>query len=233
MNKITLYLASIFSIIAGGLHATIVAFEHVATLPLETVFFLVGGIAQIVFAVLFLRSKRVKHAGVLFVVNGALASVWGLTRMFRAPFMDTPEGVGALGLSVFLLELGTMASIAIWKWSKKHSIKDIYGYSYAGVIVGAVIVSLLAGSFVYAGGRLGEVVMPDRELNHNHAHGGHSEKDNNGHHTSPSEDKEQEEDNKEQEETSNTKQKEENKEKDNMETSEDSGHGHSDEHIHN
>ncbi|PSO45793.1 MAG: hypothetical protein BRC22_00465, partial [Parcubacteria group bacterium QH_9_35_7] len=174
MNKITLIIASVLSIIAGLLHATIVAFQHIATPPLETIFFLTGGIVQFGLGVLVLSSKKVKHAGALFVVNGALSSVWVLTRAFRAPFMDSPEGIGTLGLSVFLLQLGSMLSIGIWKWLQRYSIKEKHGYSYAAVIVGVVVLSLLSGSFVYASGGLGEVVMPNRNLEHNHAHGGHS-----------------------------------------------------------
>lgn len=174
MNKITLFLAFLFSIVAGILHTTIVAFEHVATPPLETIFFVFGGIAQVGIAVWFLVKKSFKVSIALFIANGALASVWVLTRLFRAPFMDTPEGVGTLGLSILLLELGSMISTAIWKWLQKHNIREAYGYSYAVVVLGAVVLSLTFGSFVFASGRLGEVVMPDREINHNHSHGGHS-----------------------------------------------------------
>jgi hypothetical protein len=124
MNKITLVIASVLSIIAGLLHTTIVAFQHIATPPLETIFFLTGGIVQFGLGVLVLSSKKFKHAGALFVVNGVLSSFWVLTRVFRAPFMDSPEGIVTLGLSIFLLQLGSMLFLCSSYAHGSHSSPD-------------------------------------------------------------------------------------------------------------
>lgn len=86
-QKTSVFIATATSIIAGVLHGTVVAFEHVAILPLETIFFIAGGVAQIVFAVLFYRSRSMKYAIATFSVNGGLAALWVIVRVFRAPFL--------------------------------------------------------------------------------------------------------------------------------------------------
>ena len=105
----------------------------------------------------------------MFVVNGGIASVWVLTRLFRAPFMDTPEGVGLLGLSVFLLEVCAILVLAIWKWEQRKRIRDVHGYSFGHVMTAVLIGAMLSGMGVYGGGMLGERIMPDRTLTHGHA----------------------------------------------------------------
>ncbi|MFB6182217.1 MAG: hypothetical protein ABEJ24_04970 [Candidatus Magasanikbacteria bacterium] len=230
MSKTTLILASLLSIVAGLLHASLVAFHNIASPPLETIFFFVSGIAQIAVSVWFVRSEEFKPAVVLFVINGALASMWALTRLFRAPFMDSPKGLSTLGVSVILLGVGSMVCTALWKWSKKHSIKKAFGYSYAAVIVGAVVLSLTLGSFAYASGRLGEVVMPNRELNHNHAHGGHT--DNNDHSSGQNEKHQDDNANTKTDNTNETKEDKERTQNKEKSDSQDDSHGHSDEHAH-
>lgn len=175
MNKVTLYITSIFSIIAGLLHSTLVFLRNMgATPPLEAIFFFVGGVVQIGLAIFLLKSRSLKSAMALFVVNGLLAMLWITTRVFRAPFMDSPKGVGILGLFIFIFELIAMVSVGLWKWSKRHDLKELYGYSYIGVVTSVLMLSLVFSSVVYAGGRIGEKIMPNRELKHEHQFGGHA-----------------------------------------------------------
>jgi hypothetical protein len=171
-QKTSIFIAAAASIIAGVLHSTVVAFEHVAAIPLETAFFIAGGVAQIVFAVLFYRSRSMKYAIATFSVNGGLAALWVLVRIFRAPFMSSPEGVGTMGLLVTGLQLLSMAAIGAWKWLQKHKIKKVHGYSYSFIIIGAVMLSLALGTSAYGAGRIGEIIMPERKIEHNHGHGG-------------------------------------------------------------
>lgn len=172
MNKVSktcIYIATVLSLIAGMLHTTIVAFEHVAPLPLETLFFLVGGLAQIILSVSVLQTHRLKYVLPLFVVNGGIAFLWLLTRIFRAPFMETPEEVGTLGLLVFLFEVIALVLLSIWKWSQRHRIREVHGHAVIHIMTAAFVLSLVSGTSVYGSGMLGEVIMPDRTLVHSHA----------------------------------------------------------------
>lgn len=168
-KNIYIYIATVLSLIAGMLHATIVAFEHVAPLPLETLFFLGGGLAQIVLSVLVLQTQRLKYVLPLFVVNGSIAFLWLLTRIFRAPFMDNPEEVGTLGLLVFIFEIVALLLLSVWKWSHRHRIREVHGYVIIHIVMAVFVLSLLSGGSVYGGGMLGEIVMPERTLTHGHA----------------------------------------------------------------
>jgi len=169
-QTIYIYVTGVGSVIAGFLHATVVAFAHVAPLPLETVFFVLFGVVQLFLGVLVTRRARLKYMGSLFVLNGALAIVWLLSRVLRAPFMDTPESVRTLGLFVFGLEVVAMMGAAAWKWSEKGRIHQVHGYSFAHVLSLLLLVAVLSGSGMFGTGRLGEVFLPDRALTHSHGH---------------------------------------------------------------
>jgi len=167
-QKLFVSIAAVLSLIAGILHATLIAFEHVAPLPLETLFFFGGGIVQIFLSILYIKTHRLKYALPLFVVNGSIAFLWVVTRLFRAPFMDTPEEVGALGLLVFVFELTAIILLAIWKWSHRHRIRKVHGYEFMHIILGLLVVSFFAGAAVYGGGLVGEKILPERTLIHGH-----------------------------------------------------------------
>lgn len=86
--------------------------------------------------------------------------------------MSSPESVGTMGLVVTALQLLSMLAIGAWKWLQKHKIKKVHGCSYSFVIIGAIILSLALGASAYAAGRIGEIIMPEREIEHSHGHGG-------------------------------------------------------------
>lgn len=176
-NALLLF-ALIASIISGLLHVTVVAFGHVAPLPLETVFFVLVGLLQIVLAVqVLMKGKTLYQLLALGIINGVVAVLWVITRMYRAPFMDTPEEVGVLGSIVFLLEVAAILAMIGWKWLQRAHIHKEYGYSFARLVSVLIAVSLLSGVGIYGGGLAGEIVLPDRTITH-----GHGEKDGKGGH---------------------------------------------------
>jgi len=163
-----LLVAGIGTILAGIIHATVVAFAHVAPLPLETIFFVVAGLMQIVIAISAIRTGRLKYSTALFSINGALIVLWILSRTLRAPFMDSPESVDTLGVLVVILQSVSIIAAAFLKWVDRNRIKHVHGYLFAHVFSVLLIVALLSGSGIFAGGRLGEIFLPDRTLNHSH-----------------------------------------------------------------
>ena len=95
-DKKVLFLVAILTGIVGILRMTVVAFGHVAPLPLETIFFVFFGAVQIFLAVKLFSSGRLKYLLTAFIVNGGLVFLWALTRVYRATFTAWPEGIDAL-----------------------------------------------------------------------------------------------------------------------------------------
>ena len=120
-----LLIAGISTILAGAIHATLVALTHVAPLPIETIFFVFAGLLQIVIAKSVIRTGRLKHTAALFSINGALVVLWVLSRTLRAPFMNSPESINTLGVLVVLLQGVSIASVTLLKWMDKERIRHI------------------------------------------------------------------------------------------------------------
>ena len=172
-----LLIAGISTILAGAIHATLVALAHVAPLPIETIFFVFAGLLQIVIAKSVIRTGRLKHTAALFSINGALVVLWVLSRTLRAPFMNSPESINTLGVLVVLLQGVSIASVTLLKWMDKERIRHIHGYSFAHVCSILLLASLLSGFGIFGGGRVGEIFLPDRTLDHSHGGVGHGHKE--------------------------------------------------------
>jgi membrane protease YdiL (CAAX protease family) len=71
-----LLIAGISTILAGAIHATLVASTHVAPLPIETIFFVFAGLLQIVIAKSVIRTGRLKHAAALFSIINVYIAVY-------------------------------------------------------------------------------------------------------------------------------------------------------------
>lgn len=178
MNKLYLKIASASSIIAGALHASIVAFQHMEPIPLETIFFIIFGIAQVVLG--FLVLKNIKHLNLLFIINGALALLWVLTRTVYTPFMNELEGVGLFDSFVFLLEvLAVLGVLSFYKSSPQDAEETKTNEGPNSFFL--IFLSMLVGFCVYGGGVLSEKLFPHRVIVHSHGSGGHHGDD--GHHS--------------------------------------------------
>ena len=106
----------------GLSHSLVVSVQHDALL-MELVFFVVAGIAQIVWALWFLKSKTksVFYTGVL--INGGLAGMWIMTRILPAPFSLVPEEVDFLGLVLVILEIVAIITSYIILLQSRKSVK--------------------------------------------------------------------------------------------------------------
>ncbi len=77
--------------------------------PAHGLFFLAAGLAEIVWAAAYWRqpTRRLAYAGL--ALAGGLVVLWGLTRLFPAPFGHGPERVDGWGLATKAIEIA-----AVW-----------------------------------------------------------------------------------------------------------------------
>ncbi len=139
------YLLSFAALISGLLHVSIVAFQHIGILP-EFIFFLVAGTIQIVWAFLFMRKQDDPYYFYGLILHGGMAAMWMLTRIFPAPFVNAPEHIDALGISIFLLELLIIVALAIWHSKKEHV--HLFTVKQFGTLLS---IPIIAGSLLFVG----------------------------------------------------------------------------------
>jgi len=98
--------------LAGAIHLWIIP-EHWAHAPAHGLFFLVAGIAQIIWGIALWRrpSTRLYYIGVLMA--GWLIVLYGITRWLPAPFGHGPEGIDTIGLVCKLCEVLGMVTLGI------------------------------------------------------------------------------------------------------------------------
>jgi len=111
-------LAALSTIVAGVLHATLVAFAHI-TVPPEFWFFLITGSLQIIWGLNFLYRRTPNMYFVGAVLNLGLTFFWLFVRLFPAPFSDTPESIQLLGIVTAIIQLIAFAA-SFWALYRFH-----------------------------------------------------------------------------------------------------------------
>ena len=123
--------AALTALLAGGLHLFFISFEHWTEFPpLEFIFFIGVGLAQILWAILFYRKPEALSYYCGVFINGGVPLMWLLTRFYRAPFMEGAEHIDALGLvTQFFSILALLFSSFVWfKYTKKNASHAASGY---------------------------------------------------------------------------------------------------------
>jgi len=159
--KIYKNLAALSALVAGGLHVSLVSFGHLTAFPpLEFVFFMSVGLAQILWAIFFYKQPQAFSYYFGALLNGGVPIMWLFTRFYTAPFMGGPEHIDALGILVQSLSvLALLFSSFIWfKHAKKAG-------SHALVVI---LLAIISGVLNYGAALSMEYVFPDREINHGH-----------------------------------------------------------------
>jgi len=112
------FIASVATIIAGVLHATVVAKAHIS-IPPEFIFFVVTGVLQIAWGVNYFyhRTQNMYFAGA--VLNLGLTFFWLTARVFPAPFADTPETIQMLGILTAFVQIIAFAA-SFWSLYRFH-----------------------------------------------------------------------------------------------------------------
>lgn len=174
-NQISARFVALFSILSGGLHATVVSAQHwTAFPPLEGVFFIAIGILQLFIGAQFLRNPSLKTYKAGLFLNGGMALFYFFLRVLPVPFVGEPEGMETLGMIIASLEVAAVA--VSLHWLLTH---DEHGetHTLAGVVITALFI-VLFGGMSYLGSSNGmAMLMPERTVEHHHGHGGHGHED--------------------------------------------------------
>jgi uncharacterized membrane protein len=175
-------LSALLVALAGLIHL-LLAPQHWAHAPAHGAFFVVAGIAEIVWSIAVWRrpSPTLYHIGL--VGAGGLVVLWGITRILPAPFGHGPEPVETMalvckaseGLSVVVLAALIFQAIAT---------RTQQGVAWRSIVL-LVVAAFIAGFLTYGVARAAEPVlpwlgatehqheeenMPDTEHQHEHGH---------------------------------------------------------------
>lgn len=158
------------TILAGAMHASYVAIKHWSEFPqLEFAFFVTAGLAQIIWALLFLKKDSASMYYLGLLINGGILVAWILTRTVSAPFQDGVEHIGLIDTAVAALEV--VAIVALIAWFKKRKKQKV------ATILIAIMVILGGGAATYGSSMAMELVFPDRVFSHTHGGDDHHDED--------------------------------------------------------
>ena len=158
----------ICSLIAGLLHATIIAYQHWTPFPpLETGLFVVIGIWQLLLGYQFWTKPSIRTYRTSLFVNGGIATLYVLVRFLPVPFVGEPEGLELLGVIITALELIAVATSVRWLLLHAEHGKD----RTLPVTASCALVAIIVGGLSYYGGAQGmAMLMPHRTVAHHHGH---------------------------------------------------------------
>lgn len=158
------------AILAGATHASYVAIEHWSEFPqLEFAFFVTAGLAQIIWALLFLKKDSASMYYLGLLINGSILVTWLLTRTVSAPFQEGAEHIGAVGTTIAVLEV--IAIVSLIRWSNKNKKQ-----SFKAILLALVII-LAGGAATYGSSMAMELVFPDRVFSHTHGQDDYHDED--------------------------------------------------------
>jgi hypothetical protein len=104
--------SALMTALAGLLHLWIIP-EHWAHAPAHALFFLVVGIAQIIWGIAVWRQPSTKLYYVGVSMAGWLIVLYAITRWLPAPFGHGPEQINSISLACKLCEVLGMITLAI------------------------------------------------------------------------------------------------------------------------
>jgi hypothetical protein len=175
-----------FAIGLAGLIHIVIAPQHYAHSPAHGIFFAVAGIAEIAWALAFLRqpTKEMYYAGL--ALAGGLVLLWAFTRFLPAPFHDDPEAIDLGGIVCKLSELAGLGVLLLM--AAQGRILGLAKQSTARLLVTTVLVGVAAAGITYTLARAAEPFMPalagqvhqehDPD-DHDHEEGEHEEHEHN------------------------------------------------------
>lgn len=145
------------TILAGIIHLVLVS-AHMEHAPAHGLFFLLVGIAQILWGVLVWRQPSLKLYYIGAITAGWLIILYGVTRLLPAPFSHGPEAIQTIDLVCKLCEALGMISLLILIFQ---------GLLFSGGRLNAwravslvLFVSVLAGFVTYGIARASEPIVP-------------------------------------------------------------------------
>ena len=147
--------ASIFMIVAGLIHFYIVP-AHWSHTPAHGLMFILIGFIEVVWGVLFWRKQTIRLFRLGLVIAGASIVLWGITRVFPAPFEQGPEGLSVIGVVNKIFEGLAMIALIIWVFS----VNKEKGESSLVQIGLTILISIIIGAGIYGVGKACEPFFP-------------------------------------------------------------------------
>jgi hypothetical protein len=173
LTKSLIAVSALMTILAGIIHLWVVP-EHLEHAPAHGIFFLIAGIAQIVWGIVVWRrpSEALYAIGVLMA--GWLIVLYIITRLFPPPFSDGwPEIVDLIGLVCELFEAVGMFALLILIF-QRQALKAGYFIALRTTTL-ILLLSLLFGLVTYRAARAAEPFIPwlsstGEEVHHDGSH---------------------------------------------------------------
>ena len=156
------------SVVAGILHATVVAVIHFTPFPpLETLFFVDVGLLQILIGFFFFYRPLLSVYRLGLLINGGMAVLYIFLRFLPVPFMGVPEGFDALGIIVLVTEAITVKSSLAWLLTHNEHGENTNFF----IATTSACAVMLIGALGFYSSSMGMVmVFPERSVIHSHGH---------------------------------------------------------------
>jgi hypothetical protein len=149
--------SAVMTIIAGIIHLVLVP-GHVEHAPAHGLFFLLIGLAQIVWGILVWRQPTLKLYYIGSVMAGWLIVLYGVTRWLPAPFSHGPEGIETIDIVCKLCEgVGLISLLIIIFHGMVLHANQFSAWRTVSLIV---LVSFLAAFVTYGVARAAEPIFP-------------------------------------------------------------------------
>lgn len=170
---------------AGILHIA-VAPQHYEHAPAHAIFFVVAGIAEIAWALIFLRrpTQQVYYAGL--ALTGGLILLWALTRVVPAPFHGQVEAIDLGGIACKISEAAGLAALLMI--AAQGGITGLAKQSMARLVSIAFLLSAAVAGASYVAARAAEPLLPSlsapdhhEEIDHSHEEGEHEHEEEHEH----------------------------------------------------
>jgi hypothetical protein len=148
--------AAILMLIAGIIHLIIIP-HHWEHAPAHGIFMGIIGIAEIIWGVAFWRKPTNLLAQVGIIIAVGCITLWGITRIFPAPFGHGPEEVDASGLITKVLEWITTFSLIGIIQALPYPKRD---YRVWRTVIAVILLAVFLGFGVYGVARASEPIFP-------------------------------------------------------------------------
>ncbi len=143
--------------LAGVIHLGL-APEHYAHAPAHGIFFVVAGLAEIFWALIFWRRPSAKLYYVGLILAGGLVVLWAVTRFVIPPFEHEPGPVDAEGLITKLSEMiGLVSLVALAAQGQVAGVSRAPIWRLASIALG---LALIGGLTTYGIGLAAELLFP-------------------------------------------------------------------------
>jgi hypothetical protein len=149
--------SAVMTIIAGIIHLVLVP-EHVEHAPAHGLFFLLAGLAQIVWGIMVWRQPTLRLYYVGAVMAGWLIVLYGVTRWLPAPFSHGPEGIETIDIMCKLCEGVGMLSLLILIF--QGLVFQASRFRAWRTISLILLISFLAAFATYGAARAAEPILP-------------------------------------------------------------------------